>query len=103
MAEVTLESIARQLESSDRWRAVTEKRLESIHKTLYGNGEPGWDEMLRDISRRITKLETDSTAKKQDETSVRVAGMTLSAGLLKAVIDGLFVLLGVLAGQWLIK
>lgn len=49
MTELTTEQIRNRLESYDRWRVQMQAEQDRIHKTLFGNGEPGWDEQLRNI------------------------------------------------------
>ena len=49
MAKGTIDDVLRKLESIDRWRVVWEEEKKKHAKTLYGNGDPGVDEMLRGV------------------------------------------------------
>lgn len=58
-----MDEISKLRESSDRWRAVIEtkvndnkKLLEAHHTTLYGNGKPGLDEEVRNINKQLEIL-----------------------------------------------
>jgi hypothetical protein len=48
--------VSTKFESNDRWRAVTTSQLEKANKTLYGNGEAGMDERIRNIERIMSSL-----------------------------------------------
>ena len=57
MTEITNEQIKNRLESWDRWRVQIEAEQQKQHKTLFGNGEPGWDEILRRLVGYVEKQE----------------------------------------------
>ena len=44
-----VDQVLLKLESIDRWRAEAQAKQEKHEKTLYGNGQPGHDEMIREI------------------------------------------------------
>ena len=45
----TIDDVLSRFDSIDRWRVTVQARIDKHDKTLYGNGEPGHDEMIRDI------------------------------------------------------
>lgn len=61
MDEVTLDKLYHEFNSFkdtlDRWRVRVEARQDKHNKTLYGNGEAGLDERLRNTEKTIAKLE----------------------------------------------
>ena len=44
-----MNDVLAKFESIDRWRAAIQSTMDKHSKTLYGNGEPGHDEMIRGI------------------------------------------------------
>lgn len=46
----------RRYESQARWRVVVQAKQEKHDKTLYGNGEPGMDEILRNTNKATQEL-----------------------------------------------
>lgn len=61
---VTAQQFTAFTDTMDRWRVTVQAKLDQHHKALYGNGEPGIDEMIREILRRL-KAEDDLKAKRQ--------------------------------------
>ncbi|HET8669715.1 MAG TPA: hypothetical protein VFM05_03535 [Candidatus Saccharimonadales bacterium] len=55
MTEITNEQIKNKLDSIDRWRVKMQTEHEKHDKTLYGNGEPGMDEQIRNIVAWISR------------------------------------------------
>lgn len=58
-----IEKIDRNLESIDRWRVRMDTRIDKHDHTLFGNGEPGWDEVLRNVNMWIAEQ------KRKEETN----------------------------------
>src|SRR5574343_457737 len=50
-----IDEIIRKLDSIDRWRVRTESAVDKHHHTLYGNGDKGMDEMMREVHTWIVK------------------------------------------------
>ncbi len=66
--KITEAESLRRTESIDRWRAQVEAKQQKHDKFLYGNGEPGMDEVLRNTNREIgsiTKTMTDFIAQEE--------------------------------------
>lgn len=45
-----IDNIASQMESITKWRLGVDRLIEKHGHTLYGNGQPGMDEILRNIN-----------------------------------------------------
>jgi hypothetical protein len=45
------------LDSMHRWRMMADRKFEKYDHTLFGNGEPGWDEMLRRMNTFMDRQE----------------------------------------------
>jgi hypothetical protein len=95
------EDTTRQLDSITRRLVALQAEQDKQHKTLYGNGEPGWDEMLRDMSKRLAKLEDDLQEKRNADKDVRLLGMKVSADLRMTIINGTFIMAGIVVTWWL--
>lgn len=60
---VTQEQFRSKTDSWDKWRAIIQAQSEKHDKALYGNGEPGMDEQLRNIVAWMNKQ--DEAAKRR--------------------------------------
>lgn len=97
--------VDRRLDTLERFRADMTGEVKKIRKVLYGNGEPGWDEMLRELwadlqERKAAEHEAVKEAKRQDK-EIKLGTMRISAELKMALINGAFVLFGILLTWWL--
>ncbi len=54
------------IDTLDRWRQKTDVEIAKIHKTLYGNGEPGMDEMIRVLYNDYLKREKEKEEVQHD-------------------------------------
>ena len=96
----------------DRWRVQMQSTIEKHHKTLYGNGEPGMDEILRNTNKSINDLhawmlEQKAVVKedKKDVQELRLLGFKVSAerksNIITGVIMGAFSILGIIISKLL--
>ena len=47
--QITQDDFKRFTDTIDRWRVTMQVQIDKHNKTLYGNGEPGIDEQIRNI------------------------------------------------------
>lgn len=69
-----LESIDHKLDSLSKWRIYIDKRIDKHQHTLFGNGEPGWDEVMRRLVVFVDKQEKKE-AERWSETKKFVLGV----------------------------
>lgn len=109
-----ISKINSKLDSIDRWRARTEStltahsdELKALRKTMYGNGIPGWDEMLRTLYTDYQeRKEADKEARKSGtliDKEIRLMGIKMTAETRLAFISGAFILLNGVVTWWLSK
>jgi hypothetical protein len=67
----------------DRWRATVQAKLDQHHKTLYGNGEPGMDENIREILKYI-KQEQEVKQRRRESWN-KIQFPVITAGILGAI------------------
>jgi hypothetical protein len=67
----------------DRWRVAIQNKTDKHDKTLYGNGEPGMDENIREILKYI--VEQKEEKKKRRETWGKIQIPVTISGILFAV------------------
>lgn len=53
---VTPEDFAKLTDTIDRWRVQIQSKLEKHDETLYGNGKPGMDEQIRNLTNYMELL-----------------------------------------------
>jgi hypothetical protein len=51
-----IQEIYRKMDSVDRWRVRADVLINKYNHTLFGNGEPGMDEMLRNVKGMLDVL-----------------------------------------------
>jgi hypothetical protein len=57
-----ISEISGKLDSIIKWRAIVDRKLDKHNHTLFGNGEPGWDEKLRRLVAFVDKQEAKEAA-----------------------------------------
>lgn len=47
---ITSDDLDKLKDTLDRWRVQVQEKVEKHHETLYGNGKPGMDEQIRNLT-----------------------------------------------------
>lgn len=98
MAEyATIKDLQSLRDTVDRRIGKLETKQEEHHKTLFGNGVPGWDEMLRTLyADYLERKETEREQRKAEQSADKqtiLERIKSSGNLQVAIINGLFMVL----------
>ena len=96
-------SMQTSLDSISKWRVRTDRLLEKHSHFLYGNGEPGIDEVLRNINKWINEQKEERAKTKQLDKEITIMGIKTTAEIKIAIISGFFILLNGIVTWWLTK
>jgi hypothetical protein len=85
-----LDTISNQMDSLSRWRVEIDQRLDKHSHTLYGNGSPGMDEMMRRVLAFVERQEKAEETRWSDTKKFVLGALAFIVNtLLAIVISGL--------------
>ena len=64
----------------DRWRVTIQVRQDEHHKFLFGNGEPGMDETLREVRKFMQEADEKEKARDKERRDAQLYYMRLTVG-----------------------
>lgn len=88
-------SISNKIDSINKWRPTIDRKLEKHDHFLFGNGEPGIDEVLRNIDKWINEQKEEKSKTKQIDKEITLLGIKTTAETKVAIIQGIITLAGI--------
>ena len=90
------------MDSISKWRLNIDKIVGDHDHALFGNGEPGMDEVLRNINKWISEQKEQGAKTKQLDKEITLLGIKTTAETKLAIIQGFISLTGIVLTAWLV-
>jgi hypothetical protein len=90
-----IDRVVNQMDSILKWRVAINQKIDKHDHSLYGNGEPGMDEVLRNINRWIDEQKQKKSEVTAVEKEITLMGIKVSSETKIAVINGVVTIVAV--------